>query len=367
MKNFTQSLIGAVVGVMCIGVASAQDVTTTSIDAPVAGATIYSNVGSAVSYTRDNVGAAPITSAQQVDSAVTITVLVNGVSVATAFRNSASDMAVNTPESSSLQTPPDWSMLGLASGTFELCIVTGSNLDMNQANDTICQTNTYESNPLPIDLGVTGLTITSPASTEYISGSGNGVLAYEAEFINNSTVDLPPNFAFPLEVEIDGDIISIPLSGPGVGWAAGTNSLFAGAAAQSPETPNPVGSYDFCARTTLAGDPDNTNNEFCTGITVILGPVPIGIEEEDAAAINNVFYSDRQLTVNMSNTSDLGETMFVVMNTAGQYVTSDIVNFSGQATSTNKMDLSNVAKGIYILGVYSDEQMIARKKFVVTQ
>jgi len=369
MKNFTYSLIAATIGLMSFGTASAQDVTTTSIDAPLAGATVYSNVGTAISYTRENLGPNTITIAQQTDSAITITVLVDGIVAGTVFRNSGTDLPINTPEPIGFATAalPDWSTLGLTTGAVDFCVVTGFNLDTNKTNDTICHSINYESDPLPIDLGVVSNVITAPSSTTF--EPGDLIFAYEVEFTNFSTVDLAPGFNFTFEGEIDGDIKPVGLA-TNVVWVAGeTISYEETSLGNIPGVPNTPDTYDFCARTTLVGDPDATNNELCIEITVNEpdpGTWPVGIEET-SVAVSNAFFYDGQLTVNMSNTGDLKEAKFVVMNTAGQQVAADVVNFSGQTSSVNYMNLNDVAKGVYILGVYTDGQMIARKKFVVSQ
>lgn len=123
----------------------------------------------------------------------------------------------------------------------------------------------------------------------------------------------------------------------------------------------PLGPFDVCAWTDQPGDIDNSNDTTCNNYTLI--PPPVGIRD-NGAQLNNVFYSNEQLTVNMTGYSINSDVTLTVTSITGQIVKNEKLTISNSQTNVT-VPMAGLSKGIYIVSLQSERRLIQTQKIMV--
>lgn len=121
----------------------------------------------------------------------------------------------------------------------------------------------------------------------------------------------------------------------------------------------PLGPFEMCAYTMQPNDADASNDSTCNNYSLV-----VGIDDEPSVLLNNVFYSNEQLTVNISGYSVNNEVNLSVINITGQEVKNENFTISN-SKMTKTIPMAGLAKGIYIVALRSESRPVQTQKIMV--
>ena len=363
MRNFTKLFLGLALALGATTANAQIDVACTAVTSPVAGSTVYENSPSvALDFTIENMGAA--IPAGSTDT-IFIDVTVNGTFLAAFTRDPANAFAAGASEPLTVGNLNLANIPGLATGPVEVCVSSRVAADNNLANDTSCSSFTYAT-ALAADLGVTDVVVVAPAPTQgNLLNLGASISELNVIITNHGATTVPAGFQIPYTISQGSQSFNL------IGTLATdltqgqTTTRVITNPAVLPTLPTVEGDFDICVETTLTGDPDASNNSFCKTFKMNDPSTPPLSVEEAAIALDKVFYNGGNLNVNLTNNGEFNQINFVVSNLAGQQVVNQVVNLAGQKEVNRVINLNNAAQGTYILGVYSEGQLVSTSKFFV--
>jgi len=118
------------------------------------------------------------------------------------------------------------------------------------------------------------------------------------------------------------------------------------------------GQFNVCLYTLQPNDIALGNDSSCNTYNLVLGI------DNHSVSLNNVFYSDGQLTMNIAGYSPNSEVNLSVMNIAGQVVKNEKFTIS-KSQMTKIIPMAGLSKGIYIVALRSESRPVQTQKIMV--
>lgn len=259
-----------------------------------------------------------------------------GASVLQAITGPANDIAPGGSETVNVDNPPVIPAVPTSPGAFSLCARTSVDNDADPLNDEFCLNLSMALPPAPTvtsydpdakviggEIKIIGTNFSAdPGENEVqFSGSANPVNPTQAT-TTELTLDVPNGS------ETGTIDVTVDIGGAGNGQTA-TGPVF----------------------TVLVSDPNNSD-------------WPLGITSNEVR-IGNTFYANNQLNVELFNTTNADVAAMTITNIAGQVVSTQQVTIKGQQVMQHVMPVSEMAQGVYILSVETDNNVSSQTKFTV--
>lgn len=294
-----------------------------------------------VSYTIQNTGTVAIP-----QGAVFIRTVSNGTNPVVGPDNITLNAALAPGDSITYTTSSPYTFTSLAMEN--VCLSTfldTSFTETDTLNNIICQQ--YQvSSAVNVDIAIINTTIVSPNDLDgHDLDNGDepapdiGEISFQ--MVNLGDLAYLANTTYNIDVYIDNDVIS-GFGNPGQVLNPGDTSgvLSTTEAALIPETPQEVGTHEFCVEYT-GGDDVGSNDADCAEFELIdtyVPPPPFGVEEGVNANLK-IFASNGNILV----TGIIEPIDLTVMDMAGKLVTVQSMNSDGIVPMTE------TAKGVYMI------------------
>lgn len=118
-----------------------------------------------------------------------------------------------------------------------------------------------------------------------------------------------------------------------------------------------IGTRSICWSIAMLNDTNSLNDSICANYNIM----PTGIESMLGQG-SNIFLSNGQLNVDVTNADIQGSSMLSVYNMAGKLIYSEESVGNGQVTSI--INMSDQANGVYIVRLMSDGKLIESRKLL---